>query len=370
MQFLQFFRNDNDPGSVPVASAESQLTEQSVPSIATPRFSIAHWLRRGGMLLAMLVFCSSCARTIAALDANPWKEVDLPVETTVLDLAFTGDPNHGWIVGDNVTLLETKDGGDSWSQRELNLDEIRYRLTSVSFDGDEGWIVGQPSLMLHTDDGGATWSEVYLSAQLPGSPLMITALGPNAAELVTDQGAIYRTDDGGSNWKGLVQYGADTIINLARSEDGRYLAVAERGSFFSTYTPGDVAWVPHNRTSSRRLQNMGFGSDGRFWILGRGGGIQFSESNDYEDWAEYVSAEKRNNWGLLDLGYRTADEIWASGGGGTLIVSTDGGETWQKDDAVDKIPSNFYRVLFLNPEKGFVLGQRGIILKYTGEDMA
>lgn len=332
--------------------------------------TIGALIRRGGLLLAILIFCSSCARTIAALEANPWEQVTLPVEETVLDLAFTDDPSHGWLVGANATLLETTDGGTTWSERELNLDEGRYRFTSISFDGDEGWIVGQPSLMLHTDDGGATWTEVYLSAQLPGSPLMITALGPDAAELVTDQGAIYRTEDGGSNWKGLVQYGADTIINLARSQDGRYLAVAERGSFFSTYTPGDTAWVPHNRTSSRRLQNMGFGADGRFWILGRGGGVQFSESNDYEDWAEYVSAEKRNNWGLLDLGYRTADEIWASGGGGTLIVSTDGGETWQKDEAVDKIPSNFYRVLFLSPDQGFVLGQRGILLKYTGEKVA
>jgi len=284
----------------------------------------------------------------------------------MLDLGFTGDPSHGWMVGANATVLETRDGGDTWTEHPLNLDDDRYRLTSVSFQGDEGWIVGQPSLMLHTLDGGDTWSQVYLSAQLPGSPLMITALAPNSAELVTDLGAIYRTQDGGDNWKGLVQYGSDTIINLARSPEGRYLAVAERGSFFSSYDPGDTAWVPHNRNSSRRLQNMGFGADGRLWILGRGGGVQFSTGGDYDDWADYISAEKRNNWGLLDLAYRTPGEIWATGGGGTLLVSTDGGDTWRKDDAVDRIPSNFYRVLFLNPDKGFVLGQRGTLLKYNG----
>ncbi|WP_017712410.1 photosynthesis system II assembly factor Ycf48 [Prochlorothrix hollandica] len=345
------------------------------PALASLK-SLGQRLGQGAILVTLVIFCSSCARTIAALDGNPWQQVILPTEQTVLDLAFTGDPNRGWMVGANSTLLETTDGGDSWSQRDLPLDSDRYRLSSISFDDQEGWIVGQPSLLLHTDDGGSTWSEIYLSAQLPGSPLMITALADNSAELVTDLGAIYRTTDGGSNWKGLVQYGSDTIINLARSDDGRYLAVAERGSFFSAYTPGDDTWVPHNRNSSRRLQNMGFGSDGRFWILGRGGGVQFSEASnseasnseasDYDNWAEYISAEKRNNWGLLDLGYRTPNELWATGGGGTLIVSLDDGDTWLKDEAVDNIPSNFYRVLFLNPTKGFVLGQRGIILKYIG----
>jgi photosystem II stability/assembly factor-like uncharacterized protein len=46
------------------------------------------------------------------------------------------------------------------------------------------------------------------------------------------------------------------------------------------------------------------------------------------------------------------------------MCSFDGGKTWQKDREVESIPANFYRVVFLNPEQGFVMGQDGTLLKY------
>ncbi|MFM7438751.1 MAG: YCF48-related protein, partial [Snowella sp.] len=51
-------------------------------------------------------------------------------------------------------------------------------------------------------------------------------------------------------------------------------------------------------------------------------------------------------------------------GSGNLLVSRDHGETWAKDRAVEDIPANFYKIVFLSPEKGFVLGERGVLLKY------
>ncbi|NEQ34552.1 MAG: photosystem II assembly protein, partial [Leptolyngbya sp. SIO4C5] len=55
---------------------------------------------------------------------------------------------------------------------------------------------------------------------------------------------------------------------------------------------------------------------------------------------------------------------WVAGGGGNLMCSFDGGETWLKDRQLENVPSNFYRIVFLPDNRGFVLGQRGILLKY------
>ena len=110
---------------------------------------------------------------------------------------------------------------------------------------------------------------------------------------------------------------------------------------------------------------MGFGEESNLWLLARGGQVQFSEPNDPENWSEAIYPEFSTSWGLLDLAYRTPEEIWLAGGSGNLMRSLDGGETWEKDREVEDVPSNFYKIVFITPEQGFVLGQKGVLLKYN-----
>jgi photosystem II stability/assembly factor-like uncharacterized protein len=314
--------------------------------------------------LTIALLCTSCS-SVPSLSYNPWQVISLPTEATFADLSFTNDENHGWLVGSRGTLFETTDGGDTWQERKIDLGDEKVSYSDISFNGQEGWIVGKPSILLHTDDAGASWSRIPLSSKLPGAPESIIALGPKTAEMVTDLGAIYKTTNGGANWKALVEGAVGVARTITRSPDGRYIAVSAKGNFYSTWTPGDTEWTPHNRNSSRRLQNMGFGSDGRLWLLARGGQVQFSEGEDLENWDEGIFPEFSTSWGLLDLGYRTPEEIWVAGGSANLLRSVDGGVTWEKDRGIEDVASNFYKVTFLTPEKGFVLGNNGVLLKYN-----
>jgi photosystem II stability/assembly factor-like uncharacterized protein len=331
---------------------------------------MTHWLRNilPKLLPVFLaaILCVGCtAGKLDSIAANPWEPVTLPTDKTILDITLVGNGPHGWAVGKNATILETTDGGKTWVDKSLDLGESPYNLESVSFSGKEGWIVGKPAILLHTTDEGKTWSEIPLSNQLPGDPRLVVALGNKQAEMMTDLGAIYRTSDGGRNWKAMVQESIGVIRNVSRSPSGKYVSVSSRGSYYSTWNPGDKAWSQHNRNSSRRLQNMGFGPGDRLWSLARGGQVQFSAPDDVEAWDSTTSPELRNSLGLLDLAYRTEQELWIAGGSGDLLVSYDGGQTWQKDRAVSNIPSNFYRVLFFGQDQGFVLGQNGVLLRYN-----
>ncbi len=314
-------------------------------------------------LLLVVFLCIGCSK-VPSTSYNPWAVISLPTEAKILDIAFTGDPQHGFLVGSNATLLETHDGGDTWEPLTLALDDERYRFDSVSFAGQEGWIVGEPSLLLHTTDEGRSWSRIPLSEKLPGNPIYIHAVADNTAEMATDVGAIYKTTDGGKHWKAQVEAAVGVVRNLERSADGKYVAVSAKGSFYSTWEPGQNAWVPHNRNSSRRLENMGFLEDGQMWLLARGGQVQFSEPNQPEEWQEAKNPEFSTSWGLLDLAYRTPAELWVGGGSGNLLLSTDGGQTWEKDRDVESVAANFYKVVFLQPDQGFVIGDRGVLLKY------
>ncbi|MEW6494134.1 MAG: photosynthesis system II assembly factor Ycf48 [Cyanobacteriota bacterium] len=315
------------------------------------------------ILLAVAFFCVSCSN-VPSGSYNPWQVITVPTESTLQDLGFTGDLNHGWAVGSKATLLETTDGGQSWQEKKLELGEQNYRFNSVSFSGDEGWIVGEPSILLHTTDGGASWARIPLSEKLPGAPNTIVALGPESAEMSTTVGAIYQTKDAGRTWKAMVEEAVGVVRNISRSEDGKYVAVSARGNFYSTWEPGQNAWVQHNRNSSKRLQSMGFGKDGRLWVLERGGQLQFSSAEDLDAWDKPINPEFSTSWGFLDLAYRTPEEIWVAGGSGNLLCSFDGGKTWQKDREIEDVPSNLYKILFVAPEKGFIIGQKGVLLRY------
>lgn len=351
-------------------------------------------IKRFLVIIAISLLCISCS-SIPSASNNPWQMINIDTEATFADLDFTSDSNHGWLVGTKASFYETKDGGETWQSKIIDLgndvntkdalpesnydDETlesktiesenqKVNFTGISFNGNEGWVTGVPAVLLHTEDGGENWERIPLSDKLPGMPYDILALAPNSAEMVTNLGAIYKTTDGGKTWKALVEGAVGVARSITRSPSGKYVAVSARGNFYSTWQPGDTEWTPHQRTSSRRLQNMGFFDDDRLWLIARGGQIQLSKSNNFEEWEEEIYPEFSTSWGFLDLATRTDEEIWLAGGSANLLVSEDSGQTWLKDREVESVPSNLYKIVFFDSDRGFILGERGVLLKYKTQE--
>jgi len=319
------------------------------------------------MVIGLGLGLGGCVTTgLPAASASPWQQVPIATKANPLDVAFT-DANHGFLVGSNRLILETNDGGSSWEERALDLpEEENFRLLSIDFQGDEGWIAGQPGLLLHSTDGGQNWSRLFLDTKLPGEPYLITALGPNQAELATNVGAIYNSRDGGNSWQAEVEDAAGAVRDLRRGDDGQYVSVSGLGNFFATWTPGEAAWTPHQRMSSQRLQSMGFQPDGSLWMLARGAQLRFNaDPSDVDTWGKAV-VPITNGFGYLDMAWDPQGAIWTGGGSGTLLVSIDNGKTWQKDPVGAQQPTNFTRILFSADGKGFVLGERGSLLRWVG----
>ncbi len=322
-----------------------------------------------GLVLAVgLAFgLAGCVTTgLPVVAASPWQPVELDTRSNPLDVAFTDD-RHGFLVGSNRLILETEDGGASWETRALALPEDEnFRLISIDFRGQEGWIVGQPGLLLHSTDGGRNWDRLLLDTKLPGDPYLITALGAHQAELATNVGAVYRTGDGGATWQAEVSDAAGAVRDLRRAADGRYVSVSSLGNFFATWEPGQEAWQPHQRVSSQRLQSMGFQPDGKLWMVTRGAQLRFNpDAADLDAWSKPV-IPITNGYGYLDMAWDPQGGIWAGGGSGTLLVSQDGGSTWQRDPLASSQPTNFTRIVFAGADKGFVLGERGRLLRWVG----
>ena len=355
-------------------------------------------------------FCAKTAATVtaataAALTTAPasseaaskgmWTKVELPFEDTLYDIDFE-NKDHGYLVGARGAFAETNDGGLTWEARSFsNLDpeeEVTYRFQIVSFKGGEGWVLGKPTLLLHTKDNGKTWERIPLSPKLPGEPSSIFALGPGKAEMTTSSGAVYVTDNAGRNWKAQVKetidatlnrisssgvsgasYFTGSIISQVRDDLGAYLAVSSRGNFFLTWEPGQDFWIPHNRGTPRRIQNMGFVEGDikkGLWMTLNGGKLFISpnEPDLTKDSFDFQEADvKTGGYGITDAGWRSKDEVWAVGGSNTMYVSKDGGKKFVFDKSANDFPGNLYNVKFFDKfGSGWALGSNGMLLRYTG----
>lgn len=316
------------------------------------------------LVLVLGVSLSGCVSTrLPTATSSPWQSQDLDTQANPLDIAFT-DPEHGFLVGSNRMIRETNDGGAHWNERSLDLpDEENFRLISIDFNGDEGWIAGEPGLLMHTDDGGQNWTRLFLDTKLPGEPYLITALSRHSAELATNVGAVYETSDDGGSWEAKVTDAAGAVRDLRRGVDGSYVSVSSLGNFYATWQPGDAVWKVHQRVSSQRLQSIGFQPDGKLWMVARGAQIRLNDvSGDLDSWSKAI-IPITNGYGYMDMAWDENGTIWAGGGNGTLLVSQDGGDSWEIDPVGDRQPSNFTRLIF-DGDHAFVLGERGNLLRW------
>ncbi len=315
--------------------------------------------------------CVSSRLPVAS--SSPWQEIQLNTDANPLDISFVDD-KHGFLVGTNRLIRETYDGGRNWEERSLDTSsEENFRLISVDFNGEEGWIAGQPGLVLHSTDAGKNWARLSLGNQLPGEPYLIKTTGSDSAELATTAGAIYLTHDGGKTWAGNVNEASGGIRDIRRGLNGEYVSVSSLGNFYATLLPGQEMWQPHQRASSKRVQTMGFKPDGSLWMLSRGAEIRFSSNtDDLENWGKPIIPIV-NGYNYLDLAWDVKGRIWAAGGNGTLLVSDDGGDSWELDPVGDVQPTNLIRILFdsspqQEKEIGFVLGERGTLLRLDSQN--
>jgi photosystem II stability/assembly factor-like uncharacterized protein len=327
-------------------------------------------------LLLSVVLCfvlSSCSSTgVKMNESSPWKTIQFEDQANALDVDFIDD-NHGFLVGSNRLIMESTDGGETWEKRSLDISaEENFRLLDIDFKGSEGWLIGQPSLVMHTFDEGKNWTRLSLG-KLPGQPFLVTTIDEGVAQLATTSAAIYETSNSGETWEAKVSDPSEQggIRDLRRTSNGDYVSVSSLGNFFSTLDSDSNTWIAHQRASSKRVQSIGFNPEGSLWMLSRGAEIRFNEDpNNLESWSKPI-IPILNGYNYLDMGWDPNGDIWAGGGNGTLIVSKDQGETWNLDPLASALPTNYIKIVFLDKEsldnqKGFILGERGYILKWNG----
>ena len=76
------------------------------------------------------------------------------MDASLTQVTFVGD--QGWAVGHQGTVLNTRDGGKTWTAQKSGTTKSIF---AVSFaDQNHGWACGDESTWLWTNNGGETWT--------------------------------------------------------------------------------------------------------------------------------------------------------------------------------------------------------------------
>ncbi len=294
--------------------------------------------------------------------------------------ALAPDNLNGWVVAiDTVLILHTTDGGLNWTPQDAPPDPYGRRLFDVTcLDGMNAWTTGKHNLhaaeILHTSDGGNYWERQIAGFSKYGT--RIEFLDHNYGISVGGDGVITRTTNGGVVWEQVftewyqAEYYGLSIINQWDSWicAGWPDSVVTGQGYILSSNDGGIIWDTLNGYHTTGYEDF---FDIHFFNI-FDGIVVGGDEIDYSPlvWKTTNSGSTWNHVNLPSNTYylRAVDfvdqEGWAVGKSGTIIHTTDGGNTW----AVQSNPADttLFDVDFSDHEHGLVCGYNYILRTTNG----
>jgi len=291
------------------------------------------------------------------------KQANPPLGPVDFNAVYMVDDEIGWAVGDDGFILNTQDGGRTWSQQSSGTTEDLLGVDS--FDGVVAYAVGEANTILRTEDGGRTW---YDPRRYPAKSTLIVlqdvhllseetaiVVGGTSRSASTDYygyvATYLRTTDGGVTWT-APSYPADLErINAVDFIDDKvgiavggcisyslYYRTFTFSSIVTTTRDGGLTWTKQESPFDIGPEPYGVEPWGkRIWDV-----AFYDEVHAALVATEGVpialSADEGRSWGRAggsicgfeeqSITYVDADTLVAVGQG-SVIRSTDGGLNWE-----------------------------------------
>lgn len=301
----------------------------------------------------------------------------IPTNSELTSVQFV-NADTGWAIGSWGGMIKTTDGGDSWNNQSVNVDEI----SDIFFvDSENGWAIGmtftgkyvwgipiRKSSLLKIEDGGNSWtlqsgfSQEYDSGPFPYSIHFVDRnTGWIASNLQNSQNyntLISKTTDGGENW--VVQDSVKLDIrDLFFLDEQIGWAVGGWSSAFKVTIlktiDGGENWIPQLGGVNGVLESVFFINENIGWTVGTENMI-LKTTDGGDNWVNLTSAGSTQ---YLSVCFTDSNNGYVTGWFKSLRT-TDGGITWQEDKVGNQ---TFLSVCFVNPQVGWRVGTQGIIQK-------
>ena len=296
-----------------------------------------------------------------------WQELETGSEWSFYDLSLI-DTQTGLLTGFGGEIYKTTNGGDIWHCEKKN--QIPEEINSIFFTNHlNGWIAAQNGLILNTTDGGNTWSPKVSGGTTHFKQIQFTDdLNGYAIGLewyIRRYSIILKTTDGGSNWDTVFFQNQIPLFNFHFLNERVGWAVGWYSQVFKT-TDGGSTWQDLSFFQYRDFYAVKFMDELTGYATGYPG-IVYKTTDGGISWQQLSTGARGY---LRSLHFVSQDTILAVGGyvssgvpKGEIIKSTDGGQTWShKDDGIGQILLAAY---FTSPDTGFVTGESRSLYKTT-----
>ncbi|WP_409316839.1 WD40/YVTN/BNR-like repeat-containing protein [Pseudomonas sp. KCJK9016] len=247
-----------------------------------------------------------------------WTQAKVPSRQLLTAVYFVDD-KHGWAVGHDAQILASEDGGRTWTKQFEDLKRESPLLDLWFQDLNNGLAVGAYGALLETTDGGKNWQDVSdrLDNQDQFHLNAIAAVKDAGLFIVGEQGAMFRSADWGRTWEKIEgPYQGSLFGVIGTAQPSTLLAYGLRGNLYRSTDFGST-WQQIELKAARGALEFGLSGatrldDGSIIIVGNGGTV-ISSSDNGETFSVFNRPDR------ISLSSVTA------AGNGNLILSGQGG---------------------------------------------
>ena len=149
---------------------------------------------------------SALALGLASItNAQTWTQQTSGVTSQLNGVKFI-DTQNGWAVGDGGIILNTTNGGSTWSSINNLFTGSLINFTELDVIGNSIWACTDNALVLYSTDAGNTWSVSTTPTVTMGTSLKdinFSRQNTNNGWAIggsSTTGVVFKTTDGGANW--------------------------------------------------------------------------------------------------------------------------------------------------------------------------
>ena len=305
-----------------------------------------------------------------------WNDVSPAGTYSGLYGLYALDSENVWVVGDEGIILNTTDGGTTWSEISC---PVTYPLYNVHFiNADTGWVGGDNESIteiMRTTDSGLSWELKTLTSSASEGNNDIEFIHGNPGDpprgfVTAGLSHVWTTDDYGENWvtSPIGGCGAGDLESICfiDKDEGWFVgtpSAVQEVSIVHTTDGGQTFDIQDNPTDPDIKLNCVSFADNQHGIAAGVGTTILYTSDGGINWESRTVSNYR--WQSVHL--NQSGKAWAVGRNGTIVYSTDWGYTWTTQES--GVASELREVIFINDNEGWIVGGGtglpGVILHTT-----